>query len=300
VFECQRTDPLVLDQLKDKLLQGQPFTGEVVYRHKDGTDYYAELHVSPVFDAAGRVTNFVSTQRDITARKRAEERMLQAQRLAAIGEMVAGLAHESRNALQRSKACLEMLAMEVEDRPEALDLVARVNKAQDHLHHLYEEVRSYAAPLKLKRETVNLADVWRDCWSHLELMRSEKRVELVEPAGEAPLVEADLFALGQVFRNIFENAIVACPEAGEVTVSWRRTRLEERPAVEVAICDNGPGLNPEQAQRIFDPFFTTKTKGTGLGMAIAKRIVEAHGGRIAVGVNCGGAQILLTLPTVQP
>ena len=86
---------------------------------------------------------------DITERQAAQERMLQAERLAAIGQMVAGLAHESGNALARSQACLEMLALEVEDRPEALDLIGRIQKAQDHLQQLYEEVRSYAAPLKL-------------------------------------------------------------------------------------------------------------------------------------------------------
>jgi PAS domain S-box-containing protein len=298
IFQSPRTDRTVLDRLRDRLLEGQPFTGEMVHRRKDGAEYDVELHVSPVFDPAGRVTNYVSTQRDITARKRAEERILQAQRLAAIGQMVTGLAHESRNALQRSKACLEMLAFEVEDRPEALDLVARVNKAQDHLHHLYEEVRSYAAPLTLKRESIDLAEVWRDCWTHLDVMRGGKNVVLREEISSVSAhIQADAFALGQVFRNIFENAIVACPEPGEVWVHLRSKRLDRRAALEVSIRDNGPGLNAEQAQRIFDPFFTTKTKGTGLGMAIAKRIVDAHGGHISVGNNgSGGAEILITLP----
>jgi len=77
--------------------------------------------------------------------------------------------------------------------------------------------------------------------------------------------------------------------------------LDGRPALRIAVRDNGPGLSPEQRQRIFDPFFTTKTKGTGLGMAIAKRIIDAHGGRIAVGNVAGpGAEILLTLPRDVP
>jgi signal transduction histidine kinase len=81
--------------------------------------------------------------------------------------------------------------------------------------------------------------------------------------------------------------VVRCTEA----------RLGDRPALCVAVRDNGPGLNAEQRRRIFEPFFTTKTKGTGLGMAIAKRIVEAHGGRLAVGTGTGpGAEIILTLP----
>jgi PAS domain S-box-containing protein len=301
IFLSSHTDRVLMDRLKDRLLEGRPFTAETVHRRKDGREYDVELHVSPVFDPASRVTNYVSTQRDITARKRAEERILQAERLAAIGEMVTGLAHESRNALQRSKACLEMLALEVQDRPEALDLVARANKAQDHLHHLYEEVRSYAAPLTLKRQDVDLAQIWRSCWAHLEVMRGGKNVALREDtSGVSTHLEADAFALEQVFRNIFENAIVACPEPGEISVHVRKTRLRQRAALQIAVRDNGPGLNAEQAQRIFDPFFTTKTKGTGLGMAIAKRIVEAHGGKIAVGNDgWGGAEILFTLPVTD-
>ena len=103
---------------------------------------------------------------------------LQAERLAAIGEMVAGLAHESRNALQRSQACLEMLALAVRDRPEALDLIDRIQKAQDHLHHLYEDVRSYAAPIKLDRVPCDLRTVWREAWAHLEPAREEKQAAL--------------------------------------------------------------------------------------------------------------------------
>src|SRR5207253_6562752 len=99
----------------------------------------------------------------------------------------------------------------------------------------------------------------------------------------------------QVFRNIFENALAATPGAAEVTVRCAPTSLDGRPAVLVSVRDNGPGLGAEQRRRIFEPFYTTKTKGTGLGMAIAQRIVEAHGGRIGVGPG-PGAEILLTLP----
>jgi signal transduction histidine kinase len=297
MFQSPRTDRRILARLKEQLRAGKSFTGEIINRRKDGVEYYAELHISPVLDPSGRVTNYVSTQRDVTDRKRAEERLLQSERLAAIGEMVTGLAHESRNALQRSKACLEMLAIEVADRPEVLDLVNRVHKAQDHLHHLYEEVRSYAAPLNLRRQRIDLADVWRDCWSQLEIARGGRDFTLREEVeGIDRRVDADAFALGQVFRNIFENSLAACPEPGEIVVGCMPARLGGQAAVQLSILDNGPGLNAEQAQRIFDPFYTTKTKGTGLGMAIVKRIIEAHGGRIAVGRSGHGTEIVLTLP----
>ena len=234
----------------------------------------------------------------ITALKQAQERTLQAERLAAIGQMVAGLAHESGNALARSQACLEMLAMEVEDRPEALNLIGRIQKAQNHLQQLYGEVRNYAAPLKLERQIQSLRSIWRQAWANLAEQQHGRTASLQEKCEGVNLhCLVDAFRLEQVFRNILENALAACTDPVEITVICSAAQLEEQPALRIAVRDNGPGLNPEQRQRIFEPFFTTKTKGTGLGMAIAKRIVEAHGGQISVGMLPGpGAEIQLLLP----
>jgi PAS domain S-box-containing protein len=239
---------------------------------------------------------------DITGLKQSQERALQAERLAGIGQMMTGLAHESGNALARSQACLEMLELEVQDRPDALDLVSRVQKAQHHLQQLYDEVRGYAAPLKLEREVVAVDTVWRQAWSNLAVRRHGRAARLREDcAGVGLRCAVDPFRLEQVFRNVLENALAACHDPVEVTVSAAEDTLDGQPALRVAVRDNGPGLGAEQRRRIFEPFYTTKAKGTGLGMAIAKRIVEAHGGRIAVGPGAGrGAEILLLLPREPP
>jgi signal transduction histidine kinase len=174
-----------------------------------------------------------------------------------------------------------------------------VQTAQDHLKQLYEEVRNYAAPLKLQLEPWNLALIWRQAWGNLHLLRQGKKATLTEELGGLIWTcSVDQFRLGQVFRNILENAIAACPEPVEVKVSCTRVEMDGQPAIQIAFRDNGPGLNAEQRQRIFDPFFTTKTKGTGLGMAIARRIVEAHGGQISIGAGTErGAEIIVTLPS---
>ena len=122
----------------------------------------------------------IANYRDITERKRAEERALQAERLAAIGQMVTGLAHESRNALQRGQACLEMLALEVADRPRAIDLIGRQQQAQDDLHRLYEEVRNYAAPIRLEPRSCDLPALWRLAWADLEPSRARREAGLRE------------------------------------------------------------------------------------------------------------------------
>jgi len=279
--------------------QGVEIQGEELELPRaEGESASLYAYAAPLYDEHRRPRGAVGAFLDITERKREQERLLQAERLAAIGQMMTGLAHESGNALARSQSCLEMLTWEVEDRPEALDLIARIQKAQDHLKQLYDEVRSYAAPLKLERDPWVLSMVWRQTWEHLAVTRQGRDATLTEDVGTTDLsLPIDPFRMDQVFRNIFENALAACDDPVRIVVRCKDGTLEGRPAVCVSVQDNGPGLNPHQRQRIFEPFFTTKTKGTGLGMAIARRIIEAHGGKIAVGpAEGGGAELLLWLP----
>jgi signal transduction histidine kinase len=129
---------------------------------------------------------------------------------------------------------------------------------------------------------------------------------LEEELEEADTVcPCDPFRLGQVFRNVLENALAACPDPVWVRVTCRDATLAGRPAVQVAVRDNGPGFAAEQRPHLFEPFHTTKVKGTGLGLAIVKRIVEAHGGQVAAGPpgadapHSEGAEIVITLPRSQ-
>jgi len=232
----------------------------------------------------------------IIALKRAEQKAQQAQRLAAIGQMMTGMAHESRNALQRSLACLEMLEMEVGDRPEALDLVKRVRRAQEQLHHLLEEVRNYAAPLHLERTNCSLRGVWQEAWEQTSPHRKGRDVVITEQVHGDFRCQIDRFRMGQVFRNIFENSLAACNDPVRIDIDSSVASNNDQGSVRILIRDNGPGLTPEQKRRVFEPFFTTKAKGTGLGMAIAQRIVETHGGAISVEDEGPGATILIVLP----
>lgn len=224
-------------------------------------------------------------------------RVLQSERLAAIGEAMAGLAHESRNALQRSQAGLEMLARRVGDRPESLAIVDEVQSAHEHLRDLYEEVQSYAAPLQLNPETVDLRALIEEVWLHLAGEREGSAIEFVAVPSECdPSCMVDRRAIGQVVRNILENAIAACKPRGKIAVAISPAVIDGRPAIDVAIRDSGPGLSTEQRRHLFDAFFTTKEHGTGLGLAIAKRIVDGHGGTISAGDIGPGAVIRMTLP----
>jgi PAS domain S-box-containing protein len=264
---------------------------------KDDDQLQIEWNYRALRDAQGNVLGILAFGNDVTALHEARTRAVQAERLAAIGEMVTGLAHESGNALQRIQACLEMLALQVQDRPAALDLVYRIQIAEDHLHLLYEEVRQYAAPIVLRREPVHVSDVLQQAWEHLEPIRTGRIVEFDNHVPANYVCRVDRYAMERVFRNILENALAAAADPVHIAALWRDAALGEQPAMELRLRDNGPGLTSEQKRRIFEPFYTTKTQSTGLGMAIAKRLVEAHGGRIAVGDQVsGGAEIVVLLP----
>ena len=234
---------------------------------------------------------------DITALKEAQTRAVRAERLAAIGQMMTGLAHESRNALQRSQACLEMLGFRLENRPEALDLLAGVQDALDDLQRLYEEVRCYAAPIHLDRQTWPICDLVRNAWDQLEILRKGRETDLVERGDMSILAQVDRSRLIQVLRNVLDNALAATDDPVIIEVEWSERQISEQPGIELSIRDNGPGLGADQRRNLFEPFYTTKTQGTGLGMAIARRIIEAHEGMITLGESAGsGAEIVITLP----
>jgi PAS domain S-box-containing protein len=278
-----------------RALAGAPrrgFEGFVVCR--GGTVRWMIWNARRLEDDAG-VAAVLAVGQDITGLKQVQDQLLQSERLAAIGQMVAGLAHESRNALQRGQACLSMLAKRIKNQPEALELLAGIQQSHHDLHRLYEGVRGYAAPIRLKREPCDLREVLHEAWSQLASVRRGRVAQLRERGATLDLVcEADRFAAAQVFRNILENSLSAAGDPVWIDVTWSAGELKHSPALRVVLRDNGHGLNGEQRRRIFEPFYTTKTRGTGLGMAISKRIVEAHGGRIALGADRAcGAEIII-------
>ena len=258
-----------------------------------------EVLETPVEDADRNVVGTQIVLWDITERKAAEERMLHAERLAAVGEMVAGVAHESRNALQQVGACAKMLEWESGSGSESIGLISDIQNAHDRLRRLFDNLGGFVSPLNLDRRVVNLSDIFQGAWKSTANERSKRDV-LLEHRNESSDLRCSLdpFQMEQVFRNILENALAVCVDPVRIRVCWRDVRLHGLPAIEVSVADNGPGIPPEVKDRIFHPFFTTRTRGTGLGMAIVRRIIDAHGGHIEISDPRDGigALIVITMP----
>jgi PAS domain S-box-containing protein len=239
---------------------------------------------------------------DLTEVREAQEQALRAARLAAIGQIAAGLAHEGRNALQRSQACLDRAAWRLQEQSDVLDLVRRAQQAQQDLVYLFEDVRSYAAPLRLDLQFCDLAEVCNDAWENLASLREGRDAQLSMEASTGSFFWlCDRPRMQQVFRILLENALDACSDPMRIDIVCRETPQAGRHTLQITVRNNGPDLTAEQRRRIFEPFFTTKLKGTGLGMAIARRIVEAHGGGLTLGAaDRPGAEFVLTLPRSVP
>jgi PAS domain S-box-containing protein len=234
---------------------------------------------------------------DITDRRAIQERSLQSARLAAIGEMMTGLAHESRNALQRARAALEMLGLDLDDKPGLRELSQRAVSAVDELQRLYEEVRGYASPIQLELRSADLEDVWREAWSQVQSVHRDKHVSLTSHCEEfARHATVDPYRIQQVFRNLLENSMTAFTGPGHIDITARQDRTQSEPWIEISVQDNGPGIPVENRPRLFDPFFTTRTRGTGLGLAIVRRIMDAHGGTVTLGDSPQGTRIELRIP----
>lgn len=252
----------------------------------------------------GLLGRLVERKQHLSEIESAQEKVLANERLAAIGQMVAGLAHESRNAFQRSHACLAELTLDLQQMPDSLQLVRKVQKALDDLNFLLEEVREYSAPINLERRDCNLETIVKETWQEiLEAKQREVFPDItISSSKDVPdHVYVDCDRLGQVIRNLLENAIFACSDPGRIDVDiCVASQPNLAPNFVVSVSDNGKGVPAENREEVFTPFFTTKTKGTGLGLAICRRIAEAHLGSLRVDESdSGGARFLLSIPMKQ-
>jgi signal transduction histidine kinase len=216
----------------------------------------------------------------------ARARVVQSEKLAALGQLAAAIAHEVRNPLAVVRSAAQGLGEtlppdDAEGQRAASFIVAEV----DRLTSVVGSLLAFARPLPLQTRPTAIRDVVERAVTLAGAELERKRLRLaVDESPALPVVHADGDLVCQVLVGLLANAVEATPPGGEIVV-------RARPAdggVEVAVADGGAGVAPELRARVFEPFFTTRPNGTGLGLAVARQIVEAHGGRIDVGDRPGG------------
>lgn len=208
-------------------------------------------------------------------------------RLAALGEMAAGMAHEIRNPLGGIQLYASMLAADVADRPQSHELAQKIGGCVRKLEGLVSRVLHYAREMRVHIVECDLANVVDDALSLAGGAIVEKLIKISTRGPSSLIVFADPLLLGQALLNLILNAVQASQSGGAVVVEFA-SEAEDGKQFRIAVEDSGPGIRPEIMDKIFDPFFTTKDEGTGLGLAIVHRVVEAHEGTICAFNREGG------------
>ena len=212
------------------------------------------------------------------------------ERLAALGEMAAGMAHEIRNPLGGIQLYASLLAKDVSAMPASLQLVHKISGGVRRLEGLVSQVLHFTRESAVSRAETDLAEIIATAIELAQPKVIERRID-IQVRGKAPLLlRADEQLLGQSVLNLLLNAIEAMEVGGAITVQFIKATEEdgEGRQVKLTIRDSGPGIPAAILDRIFNPFFTTKDTGTGLGLAIVHRIVDAHVGTITVTNPPGG------------
>ncbi|HWY08965.1 MAG TPA: PAS domain S-box protein [Candidatus Acidoferrales bacterium] len=291
--------------LFDDLVSGkQNFASiEVRVRHKQGEWRSLKCNFSPLFDEHGKIEGAVVSGRDVTEVKRLETQLIQAEKLAAMGQMLAGVAHELNNPLTAILGASELLRERQgvdENTKRQLEMTHRqARRAARIVQNLLE----FSWPASPQKKTLDL-NVVIDRTLQLQdhsLRRNNVEVEFQAVPG-FPLIVGDANQLIQIFLNLISNAEQAIREArpsGRIQIRLGRSGNR----VSATVQDDGIGIPPEVLPKLFDPFFTTKRPGggTGLGLSICMSIVREHGGNIeASSLPAGGAAFTVTLPVAEP
>jgi PAS domain S-box-containing protein len=274
------------------IAQGRVWHGEIRNRAKDGTLYWVDTTIVPFLDAHGKPYQYIAIRADITARKAAEERLAQLAALTRLGQMAAVVAHEVRNPLAGIKGVLQVLmARRPPDDPDGSvmrDVVARI----DALGDLIDDLMLFARPRSPQAAAVQLRPLLLDAASELRRDPAGAALE-VAIAGPDVTLTADADLLRAAVLNLFLNGAQAMGGRGRIAVTI--ARRDERCVIDIR--DSGPGIPADLREQVFEPFFTTKARGGGLGLPIARRTAELHGGTLTL--ECpeeGGSVFTVTLP----
>jgi two-component system, NtrC family, nitrogen regulation sensor histidine kinase GlnL len=268
----------------------------------DGTRLTVSTVVSLVSDPTGENRGIVLVLRDLSRVRDMEDQLRRSDRLAALGVLAAGVAHEVRNPLVGIRAAAQLMEGEPAFPPSMREFTGIIIRQVDRLNRIVSELLTFAGQQPLQRRPCNINQILEEALRLLESTLQGARIVVVRRYDpEVPAVAGDPDRLLQVFLNLARNGVEAMAHGGELTVQTRFERVAPqcggRAAAVTEVSDRGSGVPPEVQRHLFNPFFTTKDGGTGLGLPISVRIVEEHGGTIEVQSRVGeGTTFRVLLP----
>lgn len=284
--------PLLLEQVG----QTDKYETEIELVKKDKSSFPVILSVSQFLDAEGNITGYIFIAKDITERKKLEYQIFQAEKLAAIGQLAAGMAHEINNPLFVISGRTEMLLEQKRMSQKLKQDLDIISAQSDKIRKLVDRVLKFSRQTTPKFEMININDTIEGVLPLLSYHNLPNiKIEIIKDFYEnLSSVKGDLNQLQEVFVNLFINAIQAMPQGGRLTV---KTQGLENQYVEIKIADTGCGIPPQNLKNIFMPFFSTKKEGTGLGLSICYNIIKNHNGSIDIESQVNkGTVFIIKLP----
>ncbi len=292
--------PRELWQLTDRLKENGTVVEEDIECHT-GADTTVPLRISAAV-LRGEDSSFfghVFVFRDLTEVRRLQQEVERSRRLAALGSLAAGVAHEIRNPLSSVKGFATYFGERLKDDPKDRETANTMIQEVERLDRVIGQLLEFARPSHLKIRSVRLVDLIQHSLKLIEGDARNRNVEVksVIPS-DLPTIQLDPDRMSQVLLNLYLNSIQAMNDGGTLKVEVSRD--ETRKQTKIAIADSGRGIDPGDKERIFDPYFTTKPDGTGLGLAIVHKIIEAHRGDIKTESRPGlGTTITIIVPDVE-
>jgi PAS domain S-box-containing protein len=257
---------------------GSVWKGEIRNKAKDGTFYWVDTTIVPFLDEQGKPYQYLAIRNDITERKHSEEILHRQDKLAAVGQLAAGVAHEIRNPLTSMKGYTEFLQLDEED-PERLEFLNIILDEIERVNTIVEDFMVLAKPKAVELEDKNVVAVIKNVLTLFEIEARKRNVQLqLDSNDEIIQIECDENRLKQVFLNFIKNGIEAMPNGGDLFV---RTTIQDQNVL-ISIQDTGVGIPEEKLKKLGEPFYTTKKTGTGLGLMVSFKIIESHNGKVYV------------------
>jgi two-component system, NtrC family, sensor kinase len=283
------------DRIRRVRSQGVAEKVQLAHRNLKGQLRIQKRRLAPLKDG-DRTTGVIVIVEDITEFKRLLEQIIQSEKLAEVGRMSAGIAHEVNNPLAVITYAAQLLLREEDLGTFPREMAERIESEVERLRTLTSSLLSFSSPRAMVKRETDLNDVIRDILRLVRYELSRHAISLRENYGELPLIHCDPNKLKQVFINLVMNAVQAMNGGGDLSIYTSVVNGEE---VEVVFSDSGPGIALEAREQIFAPFFSTKKEGegTGLGLYICRNIVAEHEGRLLLESEVGkGSVFRVILP----
>jgi two-component system sensor histidine kinase HydH len=273
-------------QIPETFLPGEDIFQKQVECHlNDGTTVPLSTTSSQLKDEKGEIIGSVIILRDLRDIRSLEKQIQRSERLASLGRMAAGIAHEIRNPLGSIKGFAQYFRNKFSDGSEDRNYAVVMINEVDRLNRVIQDLLNFAKPQEPKLSTVEIKSLIRHGLKLVQPDIQANNIQVIESFSEEPpiTIMADTDMITQVFLNLFLNAIEAMDSDGRLEIGL----FEKEEQLEILVSDTGSGIPKENLSRIFDPFFTSKKEGTGLGLAIVYRIIENHHGEIEVNSDPG-------------